>query len=84
MTCFDTQQGRLPLNDKGISDALENGISDCLRCLQRSSPGLLLTAQQLKRVDRDVKYVPAAGGEVVGQPPHSLLSNHHACSLTLA
>eukprot|EP00579_Thalassiosira_antarctica_P016455 CAMPEP_0201929266 /NCGR_PEP_ID=MMETSP0903-20130614/22623_1 /ASSEMBLY_ACC=CAM_ASM_000552 /TAXON_ID=420261 /ORGANISM="Thalassiosira antarctica, Strain CCMP982" /LENGTH=1108 /DNA_ID=CAMNT_0048467989 /DNA_START=71 /DNA_END=3394 /DNA_ORIENTATION=- len=57
-------KGRLPLNDKGISDALENGISDCLRCLQRSSPGLLLTAQQLKRVDRDVKYVPAAGGAI--------------------
>ena len=64
MTCFDTQQGRLPLNDKGISDALENGISDCLRCLQRSSPGLLLTAQQLKRVDRDVKYVPSVAGAI--------------------
>jgi len=57
-------KGRLPLNDKGISDALENGISDCLRCLQRSSPGLLLTAQQLKRVERDVKYVPSIAGAI--------------------
>lgn len=47
------------MNDKGISDALVNGIADCLRSLQRSSPGLLLTAQQLKGVERDVKYVPA-------------------------
>ncbi|KAL7542024.1 hypothetical protein ACHAXR_011450 [Thalassiosira sp. AJA248-18] len=57
-------KGRLPLNDKGISDALENGISDCLRCLQRSSPGLLLTAHQLKRVERDVKYVPSVAGAI--------------------
>lgn len=52
------------MNDKGISDALENGIADCLRCLQRSSPGLLLTAHQLKRVERDVKYVPAVAGAI--------------------
>jgi hypothetical protein len=61
--CLDhpiNKQGRLPLNDKGISDAIENGIAECLQSLQRSSPGLLLTAQQLKGVERDVKYVPAA------------------------
>ena len=57
-------QGRLPLNDKGISDALENGISDCLRCLQKSSKGLLLTAQQLKKVERDAKYAPSAAGAI--------------------
>lgn len=57
-------QGRLPLNDKGISDALENGVSDCLRCLQKSSKGLLLTAQQLKKVERDVKYAPSAAGAI--------------------
>ncbi len=51
-------QGRLPLNDKGISDALLNGISECLRTLQRSSPGLLLSVHQLKKVERDVKYIP--------------------------
>ncbi|KAL3811520.1 hypothetical protein ACHAXA_010296 [Cyclostephanos tholiformis] len=53
-------KGRLPLHDKSISDALEIGIADCLRSLQRSSPGLLLTAQQLKGIERDVKYIPAA------------------------
>ena len=58
------KQGRLPLNDKGISDALENGVSECLRCLQRSSPGLLLTAQQLKKVERDAKYVPSVAGAI--------------------
>jgi len=52
------------LNDKGISDALENGIADCLRSLRRSSPGLLLTAQQLKKVERDVRYVPAVAGAI--------------------
>lgn len=57
-------QGRLPLNDKGINDALENGVSDCLRCLQKSSKGLLLTAQQLKKVERDVKYAPSAAGAI--------------------
>lgn len=57
-------QGRLPLNDKGISDALENGVSDCLRCLQKSSKGLLLTAQQLKKVERDNKYAPSAAGAI--------------------
>ena len=57
-------KGRLPLNDKGISDALENGVSDCLRCLQKSSKGLLLTAQQLKKVERDVKYAPSAAGAI--------------------
>jgi hypothetical protein len=46
------------LNDKGISDALSNGISECLRTLQRSSPGLLLTVHQLKKIERDVKYIP--------------------------
>ncbi len=58
--CLINKQGRLPLHDKSISDALEIGIADCLRSLQRSSPGLLLTAQQLKGIERDVKYIPAA------------------------
>lgn len=53
------------MNDKGISDALLNGISDCLRSLQRSSPGLLLTAHQLKKVERDVKYIPLVAASMV-------------------
>lgn len=52
------------MNDKGINDALLNGITECLRSLQRSSPGLLLTSQQLKKVERDVKYIPSASGAI--------------------
>lgn len=52
------------MNDKGINDALENGITSCLRSLQRTNPTLLLTAQQLKRVERDAKYVPAVAGAI--------------------
>lgn len=63
-TCHVSKQGRLPLNDTGICDALENGISDCLRCLQSSSPGLLLTSHQLKRVERDVKYAPSVANAI--------------------
>eukprot|EP00804_Cyclotella_cryptica_P023610 CCRYP_011939-RA/>CCRYP_011939-RA protein AED:0.03 eAED:0.03 QI:0/0/0/1/1/1/3/0/958 len=57
-------KGRLPLNDKAIDDALENGITSCLRSLQRSNPKLLLTAHQLKRVERDLKYVPSVAGAI--------------------
>jgi hypothetical protein len=59
-----SSQGRLPLNDKGINDALENGISSCLRSLQRTNSSLLLTAHQLKRVERDAKYVPSVAGAI--------------------
>ena len=61
---FKLHQGRLPLNDKAINDALENGITSCLRNLQRTNPSLLLTAHQLKRVERDSKYVPAVAGAI--------------------
>lgn len=57
-------QGRLPLNDKGINDALENCITSCLRSLQRTNPSLLLTAHQLKRVERDSKYVPSVASAI--------------------
>ena len=52
------------MNDKGINDALENGITSCLRSLQRTNPKLLLTAHQLKRVERDLKYVPSVAGAI--------------------
>jgi hypothetical protein len=47
------------MNDADIDDALEIGLSSCLRSLQRSNPELLLTANQLKRTERDVRYLPA-------------------------
>ena len=59
------------MNDKGINDAVENGITSCLRSLQRSNPSLLLTAHQLKRVERDSKYVPAVAGAIASVLCHS-------------
>lgn len=43
---------------------MENGITACLRSLQRTNPTLLLTAHQLKRIERDAKYVPAVAGAI--------------------
>ena len=57
-------KGRLPMNDKSINDALENAVTDCLRCLQVKNPRLLLTAHQLKNIERDVKYAPLVAGSV--------------------
>jgi hypothetical protein len=65
-------QGRLPMNDKGINDALENGLADCLRSLQQSNPELLLTAHQLKKVERDMKYIPAVTGAIASVLGRSL------------
>ena len=59
------------MNDKGINDAIENSITSCLRSLQRTNPSLLLNAQQLKRVERDSKYVPAVAGAVASVLSHS-------------
>ena len=57
-------KGRLPMNDKSINDAIENAVTDCLRSLQIQNPHLLLTAYQLKKVERDVKYAPLAAGAI--------------------
>ncbi len=55
-------KGRLPMNDKSINDALENAVNDCLRTLQVKNPRLLLTAHQLKKIERDAKYAPLVAG----------------------
>ena len=60
------------MNDKGINDALENGLADCLRSLQQSNPELLLTAHQLKKVERDMKYIPAVTGAIASVLGRSL------------
>ena len=52
------------MNDADIDDALEIGLSSCLRSLQRSNPDLLLTANQLKRTERDVRYLPAVAASL--------------------
>ena len=50
----------MPFNERCLEDALDNGITCCLKSLQASNPSLLLTAQQLKRVERDARYAPYA------------------------
>jgi hypothetical protein len=51
-------KGRLPMNHEPITQAFHIGIRDCLRNLQVTNPGLLLTSAQLRSVERDVRYVP--------------------------
>jgi len=52
-------QGRLPIDNKAIDDALENGVTMCLRQLQKTNPSLLLTTLELRKAERDARYVPA-------------------------
>lgn len=52
------------MNNKSIDNAIENAVTDCLRTLQTQNPRLLLTAQQLKKVERDVKYAPLVAGAI--------------------
>lgn len=63
-------QGRLPMNDKAMDEALEVGLLACLRSIQSTNPLLLLTTTQLKRTERDVKYLPAVASALA-----SLVSN---------
>ncbi|GKY91381.1 hypothetical protein MPSEU_000110400 [Mayamaea pseudoterrestris] len=51
-------KGCLPANNKAIDDALEQGLTQCLRSLQRSNPSLLFSSQMLQASERDVRYVP--------------------------
>jgi hypothetical protein len=59
-------QGRLPLNHGPIDQALQLGLRDCLRSLQTTSPGLLLTPAQLRTAEREVRYMPAMASAVSG------------------
>lgn len=52
-------QGRLPIDNSAINDALELGVTECLRQLQKTNPSLLLTALELRKAERDARYVPA-------------------------
>lgn len=51
-------KGRLPINHEPINQALHLGIRECLKNLQSTSPNLLLSASQLRSVERDVRYIP--------------------------
>jgi len=52
-------QGRLPIDNAAIDDALEVGVTKCLQQLQKTNPKLLLTASELRKAERDARYVPA-------------------------
>ena len=52
-------KGRLPLNHAKIDAALQLGLRDCLRSLQRTNPKLLLTPAQLRSAVREIRYIPA-------------------------
>lgn len=59
-------KGRLPINHLPITQAFHLGLRDCLRSLQLTSPGLLLTAMQLRTVERDVRYIPLMASAAAG------------------
>ena len=63
-------QGRLPADNAAIDTALELGLMNCLRQLQKTNPDLLLTAHELRKVERDARYIPAVASALV-----SILSN---------
>jgi len=39
-------------------------LLECLRSIQKTNPSLLLTASQLKRAERDARYVPAVASSI--------------------
>jgi hypothetical protein len=47
------------VDNPAIDSALEVGLTECLRKLQKSNPGRLLTAAELRKAERDARYVPA-------------------------
>ena len=47
------------MNEKAIDDALELCITSCLQNLQKSKPSLLLNGSQLKKTEREVKFIPS-------------------------
>ena len=63
------------MNNYAIDNALELGLVSCLRSIQKTNPSMLLTTSQLKRTERNVKYIPA-----VSLALSSLISNcNDAC-----
>lgn len=59
-------KGRLPINHVPITRALHLALRDCLRNLRATSPGLFLTAGQLRTVERDVRYIPLLASAAAG------------------
>jgi hypothetical protein len=51
-------KSRLPLNHAAIDKAVEAGLKECLRSLQKTNPCLLLTPSQIRTSIRDTRYIP--------------------------
>jgi hypothetical protein len=59
------KKGRLPMETQAIDTALELGLTQCLRMLQRANPYLLLSTGLLQSSERDARYVPHLAASVV-------------------
>ena len=74
------------MDNSDIDAALELGLIECLRQLQKSNPGLLLTATELRKAERDARYVPAVSSalaSILCKPSHesqALLDSIHQWS----
>jgi hypothetical protein len=53
------------VDNTAIDTALHLGLTGCLHQLQASNPSLLLTANELKTVQRDAQYVPACSSAML-------------------
>jgi len=47
------------MNDRKINEAIETGLFKCLKSLQKTNPSIIMTSNDIKRTERDSRYVPA-------------------------
>lgn len=64
-------KGRLPTENVAIDNAVEVGITACLRQLQSINPDLLLAASELRNAERDAQYIPAIAASLASIAVHS-------------
>jgi hypothetical protein len=57
-------QGRLPLNHKPITLALEKALDECLSSLQVTNTSILLSRMKLRSIVRDLRYIPKLAFEI--------------------
>ena len=71
-------KGRLPLDNVPIDSALEVGMTQCLRQLQKTNPSLFVTSKELRVMERNARYIPSlalAMASIVARS-NSLQSQH--------
>lgn len=62
------------MNDKSINEALEVGLRNCLSNLQKSNPTLLITSIQLRKNERDFRYIPSTASSLASLT-HNCMNN---------